>query len=60
MQAQNLSSSRHSWLVTFETADLEMSSSPVASMNASSTSRVDSPRGYLSVTRPPSIFGLPS
>ena len=43
-----------------ETADLEMSSSPVASRKASSTSRVDSPRAYISVTRRSRTSELPS
>jgi hypothetical protein len=37
--------------VISDTADLEMSSSPVASLKAFSTSLVDRPRAYISVTK---------
>src|ERR687898_1245543 len=46
--------------VISETALLEISSSPVASRNASSTSRVDSPRAYISLTSDSSTSLLPS
>jgi hypothetical protein len=43
-----------------ETADFEISSSPVESRKASSTSRVDSPRAYISLTSDSSTSLLPS
>ena len=43
-----------------ETADLEISVAPVASRTASSTSRVDNPRAYISHTSRSSTSLLPS
>ena len=43
-----------------ETAVREISGSPVTSVNAFSTSRVDSPRAYISVTSRSSTSELPS
>src|SRR5665811_740708 len=43
----NVSYCSHSWSVISETAVREITNSPVTSLNASSTSRVDMPRAYI-------------
>ncbi len=56
----NSSYCSHSWSVISDTAVRDNNNSPVASRKASSTSRVDMPRAYISIARRCSTSELPS
>lgn len=59
-RAQNCSYWAQSWSVISDTAVQDNNNSPVASRKASSTSRVDMPRAYISIASRSNTSELPS